>query len=382
VIVVMMENRSFDHFLGWLPGADGRQAGLTYLDKQGMPHETFPLAPNFQNCQFADPDHSYAGGRLQLNGGASDGWLRARTNDVFPIGYYVQEDLAFYGGAAPAWTACDRYFCALLGPTFPNRLYMHAAQTDRLSNTLTQSFLPTIWDRLADRGLSGRYYSSDLPVLALWGATYQPITSPVAQFFADAAAGTLPSVAYVDPRFVGSGAGLTNDDHPFADIRNGQAFLNQIYEAVIGSPNWANTVLVVNYDESGGFYDHVTPPQGPLTELDAMLGNDGYLGYRVPCLVISPLARRGFVAHRQYDHTSVLSLIEWRWELAPLTVRDATANNLAHVLDFMSPKNLDAPRFPVPLGPFGQMCQTSEEIKAEHLGLRYMALRYGFSVRR
>ena len=117
VIVFMMENRSFDHFLGWLPGANGRQAGLTYLDAAGGAHSTFPLAPDFQGCGYADPDHSYTGGRVEYNDGACDGWLRA--NDVFSIGYYRQQDLAFLGRAVPDWVSFDRYFCSILGPTFP-----------------------------------------------------------------------------------------------------------------------------------------------------------------------------------------------------------------------------------------------------------------------
>ncbi|MEO8602881.1 MAG: alkaline phosphatase family protein [bacterium] len=212
IVVVMMENRSFDHFLGWLPGADGRQAGLAFTDKQGAGQRTFPLAPNFQNCQFGDPDHSYAGGRTQFNGGAAGGWLRASTDDNFPIGYYTQDDLAFYGSAVPAWTTVDRYFAAILGPTFPNRFYMHAAQTDRLTNTLTQSTLPTIWDRLADQGLTGKYYYSDLPVTALWGDRFTPISKPIATFFDDARAGNLANVTYIDPRFLGEDEGTSNDD--------------------------------------------------------------------------------------------------------------------------------------------------------------------------
>ena len=114
-----------------------------------------------------------------------------------------------------------------------------------------------------------------------------------------------------------------------------------------------------------------------------MLGNDGRLGFRVPCLVVSPLARRGFVGHQQYDHTSILNMIEWRWGLEPLTVRDATANNLAHVLDFNGPKDLTAAQFDVPEGPFGEMCEPANSAtRVELQGLRYMALRYGFPVPR
>jgi len=383
IVVVMMENRSFDHFLGWLPGADGRQAGLSFTDKQGSLHQTYPLAPNFQNCQFGDPDHSYEGGRVQFNGGANDGWLRASTNDLFPIGYYTQADLAFYGSAVPGWTTFDRYFAAILGPTFPNRLYMHAAQTDRLSNTFVMSTLPTIWDRIADKGLTGTYYYSDLPVLALWGGRFSPISQPIAQFFTDASAGNLSNLSYIDPRFIGEGQGTSNDDHPLADIRNGQAFVSQIYDAVTTSPNWPDTVLIFTYDEWGGFFDHVPPPLAPQTDLDPGLGNDGRLGFRVPCLIVSPLARRGFIGRKQYDHTSILSLIEWRWSLDPLSVRDATANNIAHALDFTRPKNLEVPSYSVPQGPFGTPCTAAAtEMREELLELQLMAERYRFPIPR
>lgn len=379
IIVVMMENRSFDHFLGWLPGADGRQAGLEFLDRRGNPQQTHPLAPEFQSCELDDPDHSYRGGRIQFADGANDGWLLASTDDLFPLGYFTQNDLAFFGTAVPAWTTFDRYFCAILGPTFPNRFYMHAAQTDRLTNTFTISTLPTIWDRLAAAGLSGRYYFSDLPVLALWGDRFTGITTPIARFFTDAAAGTLPDVAYIDPRFISEDLGTSNDDHPFADIRNGQAFMSQIYDAVTASPNWPDTVLIFTYDEWGGFYDHVAPPLAPRTALDDQLGNDGRLGFRVPCLVVSPLARRSFVGHKTYDHTSVLKMIEWRWNLPPLSARDAAANNLAHGLDFIRPKNLMYPRIAVPAGPFGEPCESAAAIRrAELRPLQAAASRYRF----
>jgi phospholipase C len=143
VIVVMMENRSFDHFLGWLPHANGKQAGLRFADNQGVSHATHALAPDFQGCGFADPDHSFEGGRIEYDNGRCDGWLRAGANDVYSIGYYVRADLPFFGQIAPRFVSPDHYFCAILGPTFPNRIYQHAAQTDRLSNTLALSTLPT-----------------------------------------------------------------------------------------------------------------------------------------------------------------------------------------------------------------------------------------------
>ena len=361
VVLVMMENRSFDHFLGWLPHANGRQAGLSYPDPTGALHATHPLAPDFQGCAHPDPDHSYEGGHTQYDNGACDGWLLDTMNDPYAIGYYTQRDLSFLGAAAPGWTALDQYFAAILGPTYPNRIYQHAAQTDRISNTTTISTLPTIWDRLAGAGLTGRYYYSDVPFLSLWGGKYLPISQPIAGFYAACAAGTLPQFSYVDPRFLDEGSGTSGDDHPHADIRNGEAFLDSIYRAVTTSPNWKNTVLVINYDEWGGFFDHVPPALAPLPPADKAAGSDGRRGFRVPSLVISPWSRRGAVAHTLFDHTSVLRLIEWRWGLQPLTVRDASANNLALALDFKN-TSLAAPQYDVPVGPFGAPCPIGSSV--------------------
>jgi phospholipase C len=122
VVVVMMENRSFDHILGWLPGADGMQAGLTYVDRVGVSHATHPLAPDYQGCAHPDPDHSYDGARVEYDAGACDGWLRAGDNDEYAIGYYVPDDVPFFARAATDWTACDRYCPALKAPSFPNRI--------------------------------------------------------------------------------------------------------------------------------------------------------------------------------------------------------------------------------------------------------------------
>ena len=349
IVVVMMENRSFDHLLGWMPKADGQQAGLTYTDAAGAAHSTYPLAPDFQGCAHPDPDHSYNGGRVQFNNGACDGFLRSGRNDVFAIGYYRQRDLSFLGRAAPYWTVCDRYFAALMGPTFPNRLYMHAAVTDRITNTFSLSALPTIWDRLAERGISRRMYYSNLPTLALWGSKYASVERPFNEFLRDCKNGKLPKVAFVDPVFTGTDEGTAGDDHPHADIRVGEWFLSRIYRAVTTSRNWARTVLIINFDEWGGFFDHVPPPLAQDVDPRYTLR-----GFRVPCLVISPYARRRYVAHGIYDHTSILKMIEWRWNLQPLSVRDATANNIANVLDFKH-RNLTAPRITAPFV-VGQAC--------------------------
>jgi phospholipase C len=341
IVVVCMENRSFDHFLGWLPGANGRQAGLSYQDSAGVAHPTFHLS-TFQGCGHPDPDHSYQGARTEYNSGACDGWLL--VNDAFSIGYYQQADLPFTGQAAPAWTVCDNYFAATLGPTVPNRLYLHSAQTDRTDDSLGLTSMPTIWDRLAQAGVSRAYYFNDLPFLALWGFKYIGISKTWSTFLNDAASGNLPAVSYVEPPlFFEAVDGLSSDDHPHGDVRNGDAFLNSVYQAVTRSPAWGRTALVITFDEWGGFYDHVAPTQAP----DTNPALTGLRGFRVPTLVISPRAHRGGVGGNLYDHTSILKFIEWRFGLAPLTPRDAAANNLAEVLDFAGAPNPAAPQWSV-----------------------------------
>src|SRR5919112_765007 len=177
-VVLMMENRSFDHYLGWLPGADGHQAGLTYMDRLGNVRQTARFAPDFQGCAHPDPDHSWEGGRVQLNNGLMDGFLRSGDNDEFAIGYYTKDDLPFIGHVAQAFTAYDRFFCSLLGSTFPNREYMHAAESyGKIDNSLPpgaaqgQGFPDTtIFAACAARNVSSRYFFNDAPVTALWGA--------------------------------------------------------------------------------------------------------------------------------------------------------------------------------------------------------------------
>jgi phospholipase C len=375
IVVVMMENRSFDHFAGWVPNADGRQAGQRFVDRYGVPHTSWHLS-DFQGCNHADPDHSYEGGRIQLNQGKCDGFLRSGENDPFAIGYYTAADLDFWRQASADWTVCDRYFAATMAETYPNRFYQHAARTDRLHNSSTTSTLPTIWDRLAAAGRSGRYYFSDVPFTALWGTKYASISKPAAQFLSDCAAGTLPDVSYVDPRFVDEGSGTSGDDHPHGDVRSGEEFLATIYNAVVSSPAWSRTLLVINYDEWGGFFDHVAPETAPDADPTTALR-----GFRVPAVVISPRSQRGAVAHGVYDHTSVLKAIEWRWGLPPLTRRDAAARNIAEVLDFGSPPRPAPGRYTVRPAPTGLPCQVAATESSEEWGpLKQKALADGWTL--
>jgi phospholipase C len=385
IVVVMMENRSFDHFLGWLPGADGKQAGLTYFDQAGRPHETHHLEREYMGCAHPDPDHSYEGGRVQYANGAMNGWLKEGSgDDPFALGYYLGRDRPFMSNLARNYTTCDRYFCSILAETYPNRFYMHAAMTDRLHNNgiASTTLYPTIWDRLQARGVSHRYYFGDAPFLGLWGEKFIDISAPYAEFFADALAGTLPAVSYVDPRFLtegspvdigpnDTGGGTSNDDHPHADIRAGDAFLAEIFKTVTTGPLWKNTALIINYDEWGGFYDHVAPPRAAASSpLDKdVVSGQALLGFRVPCIVASPWTKGTASKPRvwgtpqnqtvPFDHTSVLKFIEWRFGLEPLTARDAspTVGNLLDVFDFSSRPDAGVPSsIPFPLPPVPEPC--------------------------
>jgi phospholipase C len=371
LVVVMMENRSFDHLLGWLPKADARQHGLKYSDVQGTGHRTYALAPDFTGCGHPDPDHSYAGGRIQYHQGAMDGFLLSDDDD-YPIGYYTERDRPFFSELARHYTVLDRSFCSILGPTFPNRFFVHAAQTDRLAETLALATMPTIWDRLAAAQVSLAYNYSNLPFLGFWGLKYLQISRFYSQFLLDAALGQLPAVSFVEPRFTVLDDGTGNDDHPHADVRSGDAFLAQTFQAVASGPQWPSTVFIVTYDEWGGFFDHVPPPRAaaPNTLDPDLVAGKALLGFRVPTIIASPWTRtpgnNPRIDSGISDHTSILKLIEWRWGLAPLTARDASEDvqNLARVLDFDQPR-VDVPNLPQPAAPPPVACPALSRLSVD-----------------
>jgi phospholipase C len=398
VVILMMENRSFDHFLSWLPGADGRH-DMIYQSTDGNFYPNYPLAPDFQGCGYSDPDHSWEGFLVQHNSGQMDGFLQRPTApasnpgvtlakaNTFPAGYYTNRnhdgsrkaapDLPVIGALAEHYTVLDRYFCSFAGETFPNRFYQHAAQTDRDHNSSTLSSLATIWDQLSpipnSQGIpTGGYFFRDLPFLALWGAKYFPFWHPfeagdidavgipvtTPSFIDTCAAGNLPNVSFIDPAFDTEGNGTSADDHPLADIRLGERFIADAYHALANAGYLDNTVFVVTFDEWGGFFDHVPPPHviddtnpanvshagDSTTPTDGQLIPDyTQLGFRVPAIVISNLARPRVVHQGPFEHTSTLRLIETTFGLQTLTARDAHALSLGLVLG-------DHPRPGVPAG--------------------------------
>ena len=347
IVVLMQENRSFDSYFGQLPAAghpdvDGLPAGTTNPDATGI------AQPAFHQVKYCteDTNHAWTGSHLEFNGGLNNGFITQNDPDgKRAMGFYDESDLPFYYALAKTFAIGDRYFCSLLGPTFPNRFYlMTGTSFGHIRNDMHQGGFPqrSIFDLLDENQISWMVYYSDLPFASLL-KIQKPKFARTPKFLADAAAGTLPQVAFVDPA-----VGLTNvetDEHPPANIQQGEQFAAQIIEAVIQSPNWATTAMFLVYDEHGGFYDHVEPPGAchpdgiePLLDKTDPDSNfpahfDRY-GFRVPLVVVSPFAKPGFVSHAVYDHTSILRFIETRFHLPALTDRDANASPMLDLFDF------------------------------------------------
>ncbi len=349
VVVLMMENRSFDHFLGWVPGADGTQAGASYRDVNGAMQPTHRLAPDFQGCAFHDPAHDWESAARHYDNGACDQWLATqKAGDTFPIGYYTADDLPVLAALARGHTVCDHYFCSVMGPTGPNRMYQWAATTDYLefdgildgTGKRPSNVQTTIFDRCRAAGVRAGYYAGKEPQsYAFASKKYDAITHSHADFFDAARKGTLPSVTFVDPDLdsVAEFTGTATDDHPYGDVRAGEQWIAQVYAALAASPQWDRMVFVCTFDEHGGFYDHVPPP---AVDDDTVLPGSGpnpdlkRLGFRVPCIIGGPFAPARIVNGGPFEHCSTLRMIEWRWRLEPMTARDRGARNLADALDF------------------------------------------------
>jgi phospholipase C len=360
----MLENRSFDHLLGWVPGANGKQAGLTYPDLHQQSAPTYALGNDTQACAEKDPAHDWQSMVKHYNGGKCDGWLQTQvTGDRFPIGYYEKSQVPILAALAESYTLFDSYHCSLMAATWPNRFYMLCGATDvdetgffpAAGATRPSKIQLSIFDRLTNAGLTAAYYNWGEPMTGLFQSKrYDGITYPIDKFFTDAKAGKLPNVTFVEPDYttVSEFLGTSNDYHPHGDIEVGEGYLAQIYEALRGSPQWDRMVFVVNFDENGGFYDHVVPP----TVVDDNVNpNPGphppytQLGFRVPCLAVGPFAPQKVETAGPYEHCSILRMIEWRWNLQPMTARDAHAKNLAEALDFsMRRQPVDLPAFTSP----------------------------------
>jgi phospholipase C len=389
VVVLMMENRSFDHLLGWLAGANGQQEGLRYRDCDEVEHSTWHLAredqPDFQGCDYGDPDHTWQGIEKQYADGRCDGFLKTPAKeggDLFPIGYYREDDLPILSALAKGYTTFDNYFCSMMGPTWQNRLYQLTGTTQLTPDCdfpgpgepRPVTIETAIFDRVRGAGLTAGYYYHDEPMTKIFESRkYDGISCRIDQFWVDAHAGTLPNVVFVDPNFSdrAEDMGTSNDYHPWGNVLVGDGFVAQAHDVLTRSPQWDRMVFVLNFDEHGGFFDHVPPPacedDTELRRPRSRAGDDQHcsdvrvgplpnlkrLGFRVPAIAMSPFAPRKIEKAGPYEHCSILKMIEWRWGLEPMRLRDRRAKNLAEALDFTRRREpIDLPPFdpPPPLG--------------------------------
>src|SRR5438445_244633 len=251
------------------------------------------------------------------------------------VGYYDYRQLAYYWSFANNFTLADRYFSSMLGPTDPNRLYSIAGDAGGLWTNPIGGWgvdVPTIFDQLAGRGISWRYYGTTngfetaVPLQLPHIAANPALSSNVVQLAtigSDIAYGNLPSVTFIDPNgFLPSDIEI--DEHPPGDVTVGVAWTAGLIKSIMASPVWPSCALFLTWDESGGFYDHVPPPQ---------VDEWGY-GFRVPMIVVSPFAKRGFIDHDIMDHTSILKFIARNWSLPPLTPREANATDMMSAFAF------------------------------------------------
>jgi phospholipase C len=387
VVILMMENRSFDHYFGWL----GRDVGYlergvrrygpsfridavsqqTWPDPEGRPVDTFHLPSDdmpdpWRGCGYEDPGHSWTAGLAQRDRGFLG---EGSGNDRFALGYYEGDDLPFLSRLARRFTTFDRYHCSALTSTQTNRRYLHSGW----SGGYNHNYIPlaeggfqfdTIWDRLRRARVPVRSYFADLPSLAFWGHRLNAMWTPIERYFSDCRNGRLPAVSFIDPPYL---PWWQADDHPHADPRAGQRFLRDVFRAFARSPHWERGLFLLTYDEWGGFYDHVAPPKLPdvLAGVDEFGYDHAQAGFRVPTVMASPYARPGYVDHRTYDHTSILRFLEWRFLGAPpegpgagsapwaLSERDRHANNIGASLGASDPQpdlfDLDDLTLPAPL---------------------------------
>ncbi len=373
-VVLMMENRSFDHYFGWLHGHADATQRVKYPNPEGEIVRTRHASTlgtggvEWKGCGHPDPGHGWTSGRVQLNGGFL---AEGSGNDEFALCYYDRGDLGFIHEAARHYTLYDRFFCSLLAGTWPNRYYKWSAQSGGVKNN---GIAPggnnweTIFDRALAHGLTVKYYYSDLPFGLLFGARASTWVAPISQYYEDAAAGKLPNIAFVDPAYGdGSGSdGLSADEHPLGDVRLGQAFQADVVNSFVRSPNYRRGALFLIYDEWGGFFDHVRPPRVPDDRASSVQSEDfGQLGFRIPAVAVSPWSRnrgskeqgrfggwwhqpRWRVDHGQYAHESILSFISYRFGLGYLNKRHQFARNIGHSFEWWRKPDFEPPTLPDP----------------------------------
>jgi phospholipase C len=391
-IILMQENRSFDHYFGSLRGVRGfddphalqlanghsvfRQPDLFHPDGYVMPFHLDTATTSAQ--RMTDLSHEWDAQHASLNGGKMDNWLGAHrvsngASGPLTMGYYTRADLPFYYALADAFTICDGYHCSMLGPTYPNRLYFMSASIDAdgthggpaLNNDAIENKTTYAWEtypeRLEKAGVSWQIYydlvDDYLMNVVRFFKPYQATGAaptrlydrarrgqPFARFLDDLRTGNLPQVTFVL-------AHAEDTEHPSYYAAAGENYVHTILQALWSNPKvWSRSAFILMYDENDGQFDHVVPPSPPPGTPGEFVGGLPIgLGFRVPCMVVSPFSRGGYVCGDTFDHTSVLRLLETRYgvEVPNLTAwRRATCGDLTSAFGFGAPARLDVPPMP------------------------------------
>ncbi|HVB95186.1 MAG TPA: alkaline phosphatase family protein [Nitrososphaerales archaeon] len=316
VVVIVQENHTFDNYFGTFPGANGIQ------------NDPATVQPFHLTGQVFDLCHSTACGHEAYDTGKMDGFLRAEgSNETF--GHYTQSDIPYYWSLAQNYTLFDNYFTSAMGPSLPNHLYLVAGQdagvADALSGQISKLNIGSIANELESANDSWSYYSpyvvGNENALGLVSSIAHSSTmlakmKQTEQFLVDLQSGNLPDVSYI----------MANDglnEHPPYSVAAGEQWAKSIIGAIQASPYWGSTAILLTWDDYGGWYDHVAPPQV-----------DRYGdGFRVPLLMISPFAKQGYIDHTLSDHTSILKFMERVFNLPSVTQRDGAASDLIESLN-------------------------------------------------
>jgi phospholipase C len=391
IVQLMLENRSFDHMLGFLYAGAGNVSptgqafeGLTgnesNTDATGNTVTVFQIDHTAQGAYFmpgADPGEGYSNTNEQLFGGGNPPSPPVATNVGFVtnfadaisydqrsgrsvqagttassiMGVFPPAALPVLSGLAAGFAVCDHWYSSVPTETFPNRAFACAATSQGHMNDGTASFtVQSIFGLMTAHSASWKIYGYIEEALTRKNFP-DTLSAPdscfglFADFQSDAAAGTLPQYSFLEPSWASTG----NSQHPNYDVSLGEKLIQDVYNAVRNGPGWNQTLLFITYDEHGGLYDHVPPPSG-ATPPDATPGEFGFdftrFGVRVPVVLVSPLIPAGTVfrvpaGSTPLDHTSVLKTIETRWGLPALTARDAAAPDVGDVLSLVAPRTDD-----------------------------------------
>jgi phospholipase C len=352
VISLLQENHTFDNYFGTFPGVDGIPPGVCMpvdLDRSGGEC----IKPFRMGGSAAlDLDHSRAAFEIQYHGGKMDGFVAAQRGAESTMGYYDAEDLPYYWNLAEEFVLFDRFFSSSSGGSTVNHVYWIAGAPGPKPDSIPPNGLdvPTIFDSLEAAGVSWKFYIQNYdpsitfrnlkgqgdrasqviwaPLLSIPRFIDDPKLSAhivdLDEYYDDLVNGTLPAVSYLVP----SGA----SEHPPGSLVSGQRFVQTLINALTRSSAWNDSAFLLAYDDWGGWYDHVAPPQ---------VDDFGY-GFRVPALLVSPYARRGYIDHTELDFTSVLRFVEDNWRLRPLGDRDGRAKSFAGAMDFSQSARLPA----------------------------------------